>query len=131
LCWWVQVTPKGPNRRASTPSSAPTHPVGGRGDIGSHHNLVHCHHDGADAAAHGVRAGASAAAGWLAFNLVLVAAAIARIRSIRYGAERPASVRFPVTLPARLDGTACTATDLWMTGARISSPPRCLKKRRS
>jgi cellulose synthase (UDP-forming) len=71
---------------------------------------------------YGVRAAAFAAAGWLAFNLVLVAAAIARIRAIRYGAERRASVRFPVTLPAELDGVACTATDLSMTGARISAP---------
>jgi cellulose synthase (UDP-forming) len=71
---------------------------------------------------YGVRAAAFAAAGWLAFNLVLVAAAIARIRAIRYGAERRASVRFPVTLPAQLDGVACTATDLSMTGARISAP---------
>jgi cellulose synthase/poly-beta-1,6-N-acetylglucosamine synthase-like glycosyltransferase len=71
---------------------------------------------------YGTPAAAFAAAGWLAFNLVLVAAAIARIRSIRYGAERRASVRFPVALPARLDGTACTATDLSMTGARLSAP---------
>jgi cellulose synthase (UDP-forming) len=71
---------------------------------------------------YGVRAAAFAAAGWLAFNLALVAAAIARIRSVRYGAERRASVRFPVSLPARLDGMACTATDLSLTGARISAP---------
>lgn len=71
---------------------------------------------------YGTPAAAFAAAGWLAFNLVLVAVAIARIRSIRYGAERRASVRFAVTLPARLDGVACTATDLSMTGARISAP---------
>ena len=71
---------------------------------------------------YGTPAAAFAAAGWLAFNLVLVAAAIARIRSIRYGAERRASVRFPVALPARLDGMACTATDLSMTGARLSAP---------
>jgi cellulose synthase (UDP-forming) len=71
---------------------------------------------------YGVRAATFAAAGWLAFNLVLVAAAIARIRSIRYGAERRASVRFAVALPARLDGVACTATDLSMTGARLSAP---------
>jgi cellulose synthase (UDP-forming) len=71
---------------------------------------------------YGVRAAAFAAAGWLAFNLVLVAAAIARIRAIRYGAERRASVRFAVALSARLDGVPCTATDLSMTGARISSP---------
>jgi hypothetical protein len=67
-------------------------------------------------------AAAFAAAGWLAFNLALVAAAIARIRAIRYGAERRASVRFPVALPARLDGVSCMATDLSVTGARLSAP---------
>jgi cellulose synthase (UDP-forming) len=71
---------------------------------------------------YGVRAVAFAAAGWLAFNLALVAAAIARIRAIRYGAERRASVRFPVSLPAQLDGVTCTATDLSLTGAQVSAP---------
>jgi cellulose synthase (UDP-forming) len=71
---------------------------------------------------YGTTAAAFAAAGWLAFNLALVAAAIARIRAIRYGAERRASVRFPVALPARLDGVSCMATDLSLTGAQISAP---------
>jgi cellulose synthase (UDP-forming) len=71
---------------------------------------------------YGVRAAAFVAAGWLAFNLAMVAAAIARIRAIRYGAERRASVRFPVSLPAQLDGATCTATDLSLTGARVSAP---------
>jgi cellulose synthase (UDP-forming) len=71
---------------------------------------------------YGVRAAAFAAAGWLAFNLALVTAAIARIRAIRYGAERRASVRFAVSLPAQLDGVACTARDLSLTGARVSAP---------
>jgi cellulose synthase (UDP-forming) len=44
---------------------------------------------------YGVPAAAYAAAGWLAFNLALVTAAIARICAIRYGGERRASVRFP------------------------------------
>jgi len=70
---------------------------------------------------YGVRAAAFVAAGWLAFNLALVTAAIARIRAIRYGAERRASVRFPVSLPAQLDGASCTATDLSLTGARVSA----------
>jgi len=72
---------------------------------------------------YGVPATAFAAAGWLAFNLTLVAAAIVRIRAIRYGAERRASVRFAVSLPARLDDVPCTARDLSLTGARISAPP--------
>jgi cellulose synthase (UDP-forming) len=71
---------------------------------------------------YGVRAAAFAAAGWLAFNLALVTAAIARIRAIRYGAERRASVRFAVSLPAQLDGVSCTARDLSLTGARVSAP---------
>jgi cellulose synthase (UDP-forming) len=71
---------------------------------------------------YGTTAAAFAAAGWLAFNLALVAAAIARIRAIRFGAERRASVRFPVALPARLDGVSCMATDLSLTGARVSAP---------
>jgi cellulose synthase (UDP-forming) len=70
----------------------------------------------------GVPAAAFAAAGWLVFNLALVAAAIARIRAIRYGAERRASVRFPVSLAARLDGVSCVARDLSLTGARVSAP---------
>ena len=69
-----------------------------------------------------VRAAAFAAAGWLAINLALVTAAIARIRAIRYGAERRASVRFPVSLPAQLDSASCTARDLSLTGARVSAP---------
>jgi len=68
---------------------------------------------------YGVPAAAFAAAGWLVFNLALVAAAIGRIRAIRYGAERRASVRFPVSLPARLDGVPGTARDVSLTGARV------------
>jgi cellulose synthase (UDP-forming) len=71
---------------------------------------------------YGVPAAAFMAAGWLAVNLALLAAAVARIRAIRYGAERRASVRFPVSLPARLDGVSCTARDLSLTGARVSAP---------
>jgi len=73
---------------------------------------------------YGVPAAAFAAAAWLALNLLLVIAAIARIRAIRYGTERRASVRFPVSLPARLDGVPCTAGDLSVTGARVSAPSR-------
>jgi hypothetical protein len=67
---------------------------------------------------------ASFGGGWLAFNLVLVAAAITRIRALRYGAERRASVRFPVALPAHLDRVSCIATDLSLTGACLSAPRR-------
>jgi cellulose synthase (UDP-forming) len=71
---------------------------------------------------YGVPIAAFAACGWLVFNLVLLVAAVARIRTLRFGAERRASVRFAVTLPARLDGAPCVAEDLSLTGARISSP---------
>lgn len=84
--------------------------------------MVHRHDHGPRALHYGTPAAAFAAAGWLAFNLVLVAAAIARIRAIRYGAERRASVRFPVALRAHLDGVPCMAADLSLTGARLSAP---------
>jgi cellulose synthase (UDP-forming) len=69
---------------------------------------------------YGVAPAAYAAAGWLAFNLALLSTAIGRIRSMRFGVERRASVRFPVSLPARLDDVPCLATDLSLTGARLS-----------
>jgi hypothetical protein len=69
-----------------------------------------------------VAAAAYGAAGWLAFNLALLSTAIGRIRSMRFGAERRASVRFPVSLPARLDGLGCVAKDLSLTGARLAVP---------
>ena len=31
-------------------------------------------------------------------------------------------MRFPVALPAHLDGVSCMATDLSLTGARVSAP---------
>ena len=62
------------------------------------------------------------AACWLAFNLALLVAAIGRIRAVRYGGERRASVRFAVSLPARLDGAPCVAEDLSLTGARLTLP---------
>jgi cellulose synthase (UDP-forming) len=71
---------------------------------------------------YGVPAAANAAACWLAFNLALLVAAIGRIRAVRYGGERRASVRFPVSLPARLDGAPCVAEDLSLTGARLTLP---------
>jgi PilZ domain len=53
---------------------------------------------------------------------MLVAAAIGRIRALRFGAERRGSVRFPVSLPAQLDGVPCMARDLSLTGARVTAP---------
>jgi cellulose synthase (UDP-forming) len=71
---------------------------------------------------YGVPAAAYAAAAWLVFNLAVVLAAIVRIRGVRFGAERRASVRFEVVLRAELDGVPCVATDLSLTGARVSAP---------
>src|SRR5207244_8736362 len=45
-----------------------------------------------------VPAAADAAAGWLVLNLLFVGGAVRRMRSLRYGTERRASVRFPVSL---------------------------------
>jgi hypothetical protein len=68
-----------------------------------------------------IRAVAIAAFLWLVFNTVFVAMAIARIRALRYGPERRASVRFAVSLTGRLDGRRCVVDDLSLTGARVRS----------
>lgn len=68
---------------------------------------------------YGVPAVAFGAAVWLCFNAAFVGAAILRIRALRYGTERRASVRFAVALPGRLDGHRCVVEDLSLTGARV------------
>jgi len=68
---------------------------------------------------YGVPAVAFGAAAWLLFNTAFVAAAVLRIRALRYGSERRASVRFAVALPGRLDGCQCVVEDLSLTGARV------------
>ncbi len=68
---------------------------------------------------YGTRAVAVGAFIWLAFNTSFVAVAIARIRALRYGPERRASVRFAVSLTGRLDGRRCVIDDLSLTGARV------------
>ena len=68
---------------------------------------------------YGVPAVAYGAAVWLCFNAAFVGAAIMRIRALRYGTERRASVRFAVTLPGRLNGHRCVVEDLSLTGARV------------
>jgi cellulose synthase (UDP-forming) len=62
---------------------------------------------------------AHGAAFWLAVNLVLVVAAIRRVRAETFGAERRASVRFQTELAGTLDGVPCTIRDLSLTGARV------------
>jgi cellulose synthase (UDP-forming) len=63
-----------------------------------------------------------AAFAWMLINVALVWLAIRRVRSSRYAAERRASVRFAIDLPARLDGLEATVRDLSLTGARVEMP---------
>jgi cellulose synthase (UDP-forming) len=59
------------------------------------------------------------AAVWLVINAVFASVAVARIRALRYGAERRGSVRFAVSLTGRLNGRRCVVEDLSLTGARV------------
>jgi cellulose synthase (UDP-forming) len=63
---------------------------------------------------------AHGAALWLALNTVLLAAAVRRITSPRYGTERRASVRFPVRGEATVDGVPARLRDLSLTGAAVT-----------
>jgi cellulose synthase (UDP-forming) len=74
---------------------------------------------------YGVPAAAYAAFVWLLVNAGYLGAAILRIRALRYGGERRASVRFAVTLHGSLDGVDCQVEDLSLSGARcrFSAPP--------
>lgn len=60
--------------------------------------------------------------GWLVLDAALVLLAIGRIRSLRYGPERRASVRFDVALEGELDGFAVEVLDVSLTGARLHAP---------
>src|SRR6266540_1714835 len=68
---------------------------------------------------YGVMAIVIGAAVWLIINTVFVGVAVSRIRALRYGAERRASVRFAVSLTGRLNGRRCVVEDLSLTGARV------------
>ena len=57
---------------------------------------------------------------WMMFNVVLVLLAITRIRSLRYAAERRASVRFELSVPATVADLAGDALDMSTTGARVA-----------
>lgn len=57
--------------------------------------------------------------GWLVVNVLLVVAAIRRVRSQRYAAERRATYRFSTSLRGRLDGVRVTVTDVSLSGARL------------
>ena len=60
--------------------------------------------------------------GWLIADAALILVAIMRIRSLRYGPERRASVRFDVELEGELDGFAVEVLDVSLTGARLHAP---------
>jgi cellulose synthase (UDP-forming) len=63
---------------------------------------------------------AFAAFGWLVVNVVLLVAAIRRVRSLRFAGERRASFRFETSYAGHLDGAPCEILDLSLTGARIA-----------
>lgn len=65
---------------------------------------------------------AYAALGWLLVNGALLIVAIRRIRQVRFGAERRASVRFDVSGTAQLGGSTATLLDASLTGALLSVP---------
>jgi len=69
---------------------------------------------------YGVSWAAYGAAFWATLNTMLVLAAIFRIRSLRFGAERRSSVRFKTALAGALDDMPCTIRDLSLTGAFVS-----------
>ena len=62
------------------------------------------------------------AAFFIAGNLGLLLAAIGRIRSSKFSANRRASTRLPVEVVGRLLGAQCEIRDLSVTGARVIVP---------
>jgi cellulose synthase (UDP-forming) len=59
---------------------------------------------------------------WLAFNAFLVATAVARIRALRYAAERRSSVRFDTELDGFVSGLSVQVSDVSLTGAKAVGP---------
>jgi len=59
------------------------------------------------------------AAFFIAADLALLLAAIGRIRSSRFSANRRASTRLPVQVVGKLMGISCEIRDLSVTGARV------------
>ena len=59
------------------------------------------------------------AAGWLALNAVILAAAVRRISSPRFARERRASVRFMVDLDGEFGGRPVHVVDVSLTGAQV------------
>jgi len=62
------------------------------------------------------------AAVFLAANVALITVAVRRIRDERFAGERRASVRFPVSLRATVDGRPAQVVDLSLTGAKVELP---------
>lgn len=61
-------------------------------------------------------------AGWCAFNLAIVIAAMRRISSPRFAGERRSATRIDVSGQATMNGVQVTATDLSFGGALVESP---------
>jgi cellulose synthase (UDP-forming) len=56
---------------------------------------------------------------WVALNVLVMIAAIRRIRRVEFGVERRASVRFTVDAVADLDGFGTRVQDVSLSGARL------------
>ena len=56
---------------------------------------------------------------WVALNVLVMIAAIKRIRRVDFGVERRASVRFTVDAVAELDGFGTRVQDVSLSGARL------------
>ncbi len=62
------------------------------------------------------------AAGWLAFNAVLLGAAIARVRSDRFAVDRRSAVRLRIGTPVTVDGSPGYVRDISMGGTQVRIP---------
>lgn len=62
-----------------------------------------------------------AAFAWLIVDVALLVYAIGRVRSIRFGGERRAGVRFETSFAGWIDGVPCRILDLSLSGARIAA----------
>src|SRR5699024_6889450 len=58
---------------------------------------------------------------WLAVNAALVWIAIRRVRSLRFAAERRASVRFGVDAAGMIDGVPCQVQDISVGGVLVAT----------
>jgi cellulose synthase (UDP-forming) len=65
---------------------------------------------------------AAAAAGWLTFDVALVAAALHRVSSPRFASERRAAVRLPAPGSASFAGHRARLVDVSSTGAQVAVP---------